>query len=225
VRDTGIGIPEDKQENIFESFTQANSDTTRKFGGTGLGLTITKKLLELMHSKINLKSKPGEGSTFSFELTFKTSNKKFIIKEEVVTEDGKRSIKDVNILIVDDSRVNVLLAQELLKQWQGTCDIALNGLIAVNMIKAKDYDIVLMDLQMPEMDGYQATEEIRKLPDDKYHTLPIIALTASAMLEIKDKAFTSGMNDYISKPFNPEELYRKIVKHAANKMHGVATTG
>jgi len=218
VKDTGIGIPEEQQENIFESFTQASSDTTRKFGGTGLGLTITKRLLEIMHSKINLKSKPGEGSVFSFELTFKNSDKKLAAKEETRSEDGKRSIKDIKILIVDDSRVNILLAQELLKNWQGTCDVAMNGKIAVDMIKQKDYDVVLMDLQMPEMDGYQATQEVRRLPEEKYHTLPIIALTASAMLEIKDKAFTSGMNDYMSKPFNPDELYRKIVKHAANKM-------
>jgi len=221
VKDTGIGIPEEMQENIFESFTQASSDTTRKFGGTGLGLTITKRLLELMHSKIELKSKVGEGSTFYFDLVFKTSAKKLVAPEEnLVTEDGKKSIKDINILIVDDSRVNILLAQELLKQWQGTCDTAINGVDALNKIKEKDYDVVLMDLQMPEMDGYQATMEVRKLPDEKYRTLPIIALTASAMLEIKDKAFTCGMNDYISKPFNPDELYRKIVKHAG-KVQGI----
>lgn len=220
VKDTGIGIPEEQQENIFESFTQASSDTTRKFGGTGLGLTITKRLLELMHSKIQLKSKPGEGSIFSFELTLKNSDKKKIVQEEIVTADGKKSIKNIRILIVDDSRVNVLLAQELLKLWGGTCDVALNGLQAVALIKQNDYDVVLMDLQMPEMDGYQATEEVRKMEGEKYQKLPIIALTASAMLEIKDRAFTSGMNDYISKPFNPDELYRKIIKYAANKMQG-----
>ncbi|HVX48850.1 MAG TPA: PAS domain-containing protein [Chitinophagaceae bacterium] len=223
VKDTGIGIPEDKQGAIFESFTQASSDTTRKFGGTGLGLTITKRLLELMGSKIQLKSKPGEGSVFSFELTFKTSDKKTEVIEEAITDDGKKSIKDIKILIVDDSRVNVLLAQELLKQWKGSADVALNGRIALDMIKQKDYDVVLMDLQMPEMDGYQATMEVRKLPGDKYRQLPIIALTASAMLEIKDKAFTVGMNDYISKPFNPDELYRKIIKYTANRVHGTVT--
>lgn len=222
VKDTGIGIAEDMHENIFESFTQASSDTTRKFGGTGLGLTITKRLLELMHSKIQLSSKPGKGSTFYFDLTFKTSEKKLWAKEEVVMIDGKKSLKGVQILIVDDSRVNILLAQELLKQWQGECDVAANGLEAVEKIKTKDYDIVLMDLQMPEMDGYQATHEIRSLQEEKYRQLPIIALTASAMLEIKDKAFTVGMNDYISKPFNPDELYSKIVKFTKDKLQGAA---
>lgn len=222
VKDSGIGIAEDMLENIFESFTQASSDTTRKFGGTGLGLTITKRLLELMQSKIQVKSKPGEGSTFYFDLTFNTSNKKLAVKEEAITIDGKKSLKDLQILIVDDSRVNILLAQELLKQWQGICDVAVNGLEAVNKVKVKDYDLVLMDLQMPEMDGYQATQEIRTLPEDKYRQLPIIALTASAMLEIKDKAFTVGMNDYISKPFNPEELYSKIVKYTRAKLLGAA---
>jgi len=220
VKDTGIGIADDMQESIFESFTQASSDTTRKFGGTGLGLTITKRLLELMNSKIQVNSKPGEGSTFYFDLSFKTSDKQLVAKEEVATIDGKKILKDIQILIVDDSRVNILLAQELLKQWQGICDVAMNGLEAVNKVKAKDYDIVLMDLQMPEMDGYQATQEIRKLPDEKYRRLPIVALTASAMLEIKDKAFTVGMNDYISKPFNPNELYSKIVKYTRDKMQG-----
>lgn len=224
VKDTGIGIAEDMQASIFESFTQASSDTTRKFGGTGLGLTITKRLLELMHSKIELASTPGKGSTFYFDLTFKTSDKRLAAPDISVTEDGKKSLKNINILIVDDSRVNILLAQELLRHWQGTCDTAANGIEAVNKIKEKDYDVVLMDLQMPEMDGYQATQEVRRLPEEKYHRLPIIALTASAMLEIKDKAFTSGMNDYISKPFNPEDLYRKIVKHVGSKLEGIAVS-
>lgn len=221
VKDTGIGIAEDMQTSIFESFTQASSDTTRKFGGTGLGLTITKRLLELMGSKIELSSQLGKGSTFYFDLTFKTSDKKLNSAPEIaVTEDGKKSLQNIRILVVDDSRVNILLAQELLKNWQGNCDTAMNGVEAVKKVQEKDYDIVLMDLQMPEMDGYQATEVIRRLPGDKFHTLPIIALTASAMLEIKDKAFTSGMNDYISKPFNPEELYRKIIKYAGSKLAG-----
>ncbi len=222
VKDTGIGIPDNMQQSIFESFTQASADTTRKFGGTGLGLTITKRLLELMDSQIQVKSKPGEGSVFSFELTLKNSAKKIISNESIVIEGGKKSIKDIKILIVDDSRVNILLAEELLKIWEGKCDVAMNGLKAVEKVKENDYDLVLMDLQMPEMDGYQATEEIRKLGDEKYRRLPIIALTASAMLEIKDKAFTSGMNDYISKPFNPDELYRKIVKYASNKLQRVS---
>lgn len=221
VKDTGIGIAEDMQGNIFESFTQASSDTTRKFGGTGLGLTITKRLLELMQSKIQLSSKPGRGSTFYFDLTFKNSNKKLVSKEEaVITIDGKKSLKNLQILLVDDSRVNVLLAQELLKQWQGVCDVAVNGIEAVDKVKAKDYDVVLMDLQMPEMDGYQATQAIRSMPGEKYKQLPVIALTASAMLEIKDKAFTIGMNDYISKPFNPDELYSKIIKYTRDKLLG-----
>lgn len=222
VKDTGIGIPDDMQDNIYESFTQASSDTTRKFGGTGLGLTITKRLLELMDSRINLKSKLGEGSVFSFELKLKNSNTKMIVRENAVVPDYKKNnLKNIKLLIADDNHINILLAQELLRQWEGECDVAENGLLALELVKINDYDMVLMDLQMPEMDGYRATEEIRKLKGEKYKTLPIVALTASAMLEIKDKAYTSGMNDYISKPFNPDELYRKIIKFTGNKIQAI----
>src|SRR5207248_265503 len=117
-----------------------------------LGLTITKRLLELMGSKINLKSKAGQGSVFSFELTLKNSRQKLVTQESVITADGKKSIKDVKILIVDDSRVNILLAEELLKLWEGKCDVAVNGVKALEKVKENDYDVVLMDLQMPEMD-------------------------------------------------------------------------
>jgi len=210
VADTGIGIAPDKLENIFESFTQASSDTTRKFGGTGLGLTITKRLLELMGSEIKVTSELGKGSVFHFSLQLKNSSKQFIgvVKEESHIEI--RSLKGVKILIAEDNQVNVILAKQYMKLWDVECDVAENGEIAYTLVQTNDYDIVLMDLQMPEMDGYQATRAIRELPGDKYKKLPIIALTASAMLDIQDLAFTVGMNDYVSKPFNPNELHRKI---------------
>lgn len=212
IKDTGIGIPEDKQESIFESFTQASSDTTRKYGGTGLGLTITRRLLELQGSKILLKSKEGEGSVFSFDLTFGSSNKK--ISKKTYNGMSKESLKGTRLLIAEDNQVNVVLAKEFLRQWDVECDVAENGAIALQLVKTNDYDLVLMDLQMPEMDGYETTEEIRKI--EKYKDLPIIALTASAMLNIQDKAFIVGMNDYISKPFNPDDLYSKIKQYRKN---------
>lgn len=216
VMDTGIGIPEDKHQYIFERFTQASSDTTRKYGGTGLGLTITRRLLELQGSSITLKSKPGEGSVFSFELFFRNSSRK-LQKSEIVT-GFKESLKGIRMLIAEDNLINVLLAQEFLSQWDVECDVAENGLLALELIQTNDYDLVLMDLQMPEMDGYETTKRVRELNDDKYKQLPIIALTASAMLNIKDKAFMVGMNDYISKPFNPDELYMKIKHYWNNQM-------
>lgn len=215
VMDTGIGIPKEQHKYIFESFTQASSDTTRRYGGTGLGLAITRRLLELQGSSISLKSEPGEGSTFSFELFFLNSS--CIIQKPVIVTGFKDSLKGLRLLIAEDNHINVLLAQEFLFQWDVECDVAENGLIALELIQTNDYDLVLMDLQMPEMDGYETTKKVRELNGNKYRDLPIVALTASAMLNIQDKAFTVGMNDYISKPFNPDELYMKIRKYRKNR--------
>ncbi|MCF0055795.1 PAS domain-containing hybrid sensor histidine kinase/response regulator [Dyadobacter sp. CY356] len=209
ISDTGIGIASDKIDNIFESFTQASSDTTRKFGGSGLGLTITKRLLELQGSKIEVRSTIGKGSVFFFSMRFKTSTKQLL--EQAKADLPKiKSLKGTKILIAEDNHINVILAKQFFKQWDVECDVAENGLLAFELVQTNDYDMVLMDLQMPEMDGYETTAKIRKLDGAKFANLPIIALTASAMLDVKDKAFDVGMNDYLSKPFNPNELYSKI---------------
>jgi signal transduction histidine kinase/ActR/RegA family two-component response regulator len=214
VADTGIGIMPDKLDYIFDSFSQASSDTTRKFGGSGLGLTITKRLLQLLGSDIYVDSTYGEGSVFTFSLTFKNSSKQ--INSILNSDDfySLQSLKGTRLLIAEDNLINVILAKEFMKQWDVECDVAENGEIALMLVKTNNYDMVLMDLQMPEMDGYQTTIAIRELEGDKYRDLPIIALTASAMLDIKDQAFTVGMNDYISKPFNPNELHRKIATYS-----------
>jgi PAS domain S-box-containing protein len=209
VKDTGIGIPSEKIEHIFDSFTQATSDTTRKYGGSGLGLTITKRLLELQQSSIHVESEPGKGSAFYFSLSFRISD-----KHESEQRSGSTtsmfSLEGMKVLIVEDNAINVLLMRNFMKQWNVAYDVAENGLVALGKVKENDYDLVLMDLQMPEMDGYEATLKIRQLPGEKFAKLPIVALTASAMMDIKDIAFTVGMNDYISKPFSPAELYSKI---------------
>ncbi|MCE7060979.1 hybrid sensor histidine kinase/response regulator [Dyadobacter sp. CY343] len=216
VQDTGIGIPPGKIDTIFDSFTQATSDTTRKYGGSGLGLTITKRLLELQHSKIFVESEPGKGSVFYFSLTFRISEKHFTEKING-SPTNKFSLEGMRLLIVEDNAINVLLMRNFMKQWNVQYDVAENGLVALEKVQTTDYDLVLMDLQMPEMDGYEATLRIRQLPDEKYTKLPIIALTASAMMDIKDIAFTVGMNDYISKPFTPAELYSKIASYRKGK--------
>ncbi|TLU99390.1 PAS domain-containing protein [Dyadobacter luticola] len=216
VEDTGIGIPKDKIEHIFDMFTQATSDTTRKYGGSGLGLTITKKLLELQQSQIHVDSEPGQGSVFYFSLTLKLSEKHLAEQANGVIVNTF-SLEGLRLLIVEDNVINVLLMKNFMKQWEVDYDVAENGLIAVEKVQASDYDLVLMDLQMPEMDGYEATAKIRELPDPKFAKLPIIALTASAMMDIKHLAFTVGMNDYISKPFSPAELYSKIASYHRNK--------
>jgi CheY-like chemotaxis protein len=214
VADTGIGIMPDKLEHIFDSFSQASSDTTRKYGGSGLGLTITKRLLQLQGCDIQVKSEFGKGSVFYFSLIFKNSSK--VISNSAGNDEfySLQSLKGTRLLIAEDNQINVVLAKEFMKQWDVDCDVAENGEIALMLVQTNHYDMVLMDLQMPEMDGYQTTTAIRELPDAKYKTLPIIALTASAMLDIQDKAFTVGMNDYVSKPFNPNELHRKIAAYA-----------
>lgn len=214
VTDTGIGIEAEKIDHIFESFTQASSATTRKFGGTGLGLTITRRLLELMGSQIRVKSEFGRGSTFYFSLDMKNSEKIFNINKSNDQIFETKSLKGVKLLIAEDNQINVILAKQYMKLWDIDCDVAENGEIALMLVQNTDYDMVLMDLQMPEMDGYQTTTAIRNLPDEKYKRLPIVALTASAMLDIKDQAFIVGMNDYISKPFNPDELFRKIALYS-----------
>ncbi|GLU52469.1 PAS domain-containing protein [Dyadobacter frigoris] len=209
ISDTGIGIAANKINNIFESFTQASSDTTRKFGGSGLGLTITKRLLELQGSKIEVRSEIGKGSVFYFSMRFKISSKQLIDQRKADLPEIQ-SLKGTKILIAEDNQINVILAKQFFKQWDVECDVAENGLLAYELVQTNDYDLVLMDLQMPEMDGYETTAKIRMLEGAKFANLPIIALTASAMLDIKDKAFDVGMNDYLSKPFNPNELYSKI---------------
>ncbi|MDP4188431.1 MAG: response regulator, partial [Bacteroidota bacterium] len=200
---------------IFESFNQASSDITRKYGGTGLGLAITKRLLELQGSQINLKSQPGVGSKFYFSLKFKIGKRSI---EETTSPAGTRplfsSMAGIKILIVEDNPVNQFVAKKILSHWDIKTDTAKNGNLAVRKVKGDMYDLILMDLQMPEMDGYQATRIIKQMNGGKYKNIPVIALTASIFSDVQNKIYDAGMNDYISKPFNPKELYEKISKYA-----------
>ncbi|KAI9453494.1 PAS/PAC sensor hybrid histidine kinase [Russula earlei] len=214
VADTGIGIPADKLEYIFESFTQAASDTTRKFGGTGLGLAISKRLVELMGGSISVRSEFGKGSVFMFSLAFKRGLKSITRHPEREQNPAQKSLRGTRLLIAEDNQINVLLARHFFSMWDVESDVAENGISALQLVQTNEYDMVLMDLQMPEMDGYQTTKAIRSLPEEKYKTLPIIALTASANIDIKDRVYVVGMNDYISKPFNPNDLYRKIATYS-----------
>lgn len=215
VVDTGIGIPKDKTKEIFDLFSQADADTTRKFGGTGLGLAITSKLIELQGGSIAVDSEPKKGSRFYFSLSFGLSDKPSGAIEEKT--DELKSLKDVSILLVEDNRINQMIAMKFLKRWDASVDIASNGLEAVSMIQEKKYNIVLMDLQMPEMDGYQASYAIRRLNGDYYRSVPIIALTASTFNEVKAGIQKHGLNDIINKPFIPGDLNRKIHEYISGK--------
>lgn len=209
VEDTGIGIAEEHIPFIFEKFRQADNQISRRFGGTGLGLGITKKLLELFGSKINVESNLNQGSKFYFTLSLEMAkqNIKTISNSENIDLD-QQTLKGTKVLLVEDFPVNIKIATIFLEKWGMKYDTAENGKIAVEKVLNNDYQIVLMDLLMPEMDGYTATENIRKF-DTK---IPIIALTASA-LNTQDRVYEVGMNDFVTKPFNPKELFQKINKH------------
>jgi signal transduction histidine kinase/CheY-like chemotaxis protein len=210
IADTGIGIPADKLGMIFESFTQATSDTTRKFGGTGLGLAITKKILSLMGSEINVKSELGKGTIFYFRLKLKNAKIGPIITAGAETLTANVEATGKKVLIVDDNKINVLIVKRFLKLWGIDSQEAENGKIALDMVRENDYDLILMDIQMPVMDGYESTKEIRSIPGEKYQKLPIIALTASSLIEAREKAIAVGMNDLINKPFDQKDLYDKV---------------
>ncbi|MDI1303405.1 MAG: response regulator [bacterium] len=208
--DTGVGIPQDKISSIFESFNQASNETTRKFGGTGLGLTITRRLIELQGGSIKVESEVEIGSKFSFLIQFKKVKKGIVttvkLKKEELSPDF---LKDVNILLVEDNELNQLLAIKVFEKFDKTIDIADNGKIAIDKIEKNNYDIILMDIQMPEMDGIELTKYIRASVGPKSNT-PIIALTAHATVIEEKRCLDNGMNDYLSKPFDFNELLEKI---------------
>lgn len=223
VRDTGRGIPEDKLSSLFLDFTQVSAEITRQYGGTGLGLAITKRLVELQGGRIKVESKPGIGSTFSFVLPFKKCHDQVIVDDyEMVEEFDHNELRNLHILVVEDNPVNQLLAEKLLTDWGCTIVLADNGRIAVDTLKTQKFDAVLMDIKMPEMDGYEATDYIRKHLAPPVCLIPIIAVTAHAATWESEKCIGAGMNDYISKPFNSKELYRKLVKHTLRKRTGCA---
>ncbi len=206
VKDTGIGIAENKLENIFENFQQASSGTSRLYGGTGLGLAIVKQLVEPQGGTIHVESKINEGSTFSFVLTFQKTKFQADLETEVV--ELNTEIKNIKVLVVEDIPLNQLLMKTLLDDFGFACDIAANGKIAVEKLLSNSYDIILMDLQMPEMNGFEATEYVRNKLNSK---VPIIALTADVTTADLEKCKAVGMNDYISKPIDEKLLYNKIV--------------
>ncbi len=214
VNDTGIGISQEKMEIIFSSFSQASSDMTRKYGGTGLGLTISKQLVELQKGSLNLESKVGEGSTFYFNLVFKHGNSKH--KEKLVTiestDELTKDFSNASILLAEDNEINQLYVKTILKS-KYLLSIASNGNQVIEMVSKNHFDMILMDLHMPEMDGYEATQIIRHMTDSTKKNIPIVALTAAAIKGEKDKCIAIGMNGYLSKPFEPNELYKIIIEN------------
>jgi signal transduction histidine kinase/ActR/RegA family two-component response regulator len=217
VDDTGIGIPADKLDTIFEVFTQASADTTRKYGGTGLGLAITKNLVEQQGGKIRVVSEVGKGTSFAFDLSFG----KVQIEEAKNTDNqnnGSKAVEkiklEVCLLLVEDNEVNQFVAMRFFKQWGIKYDLAQNSQEAIVKIQSKKYDLVLMDIHLPDEDGFETTKKIRKIEEKYFQHIPIIALTASVMDRVNERTQEAGMNDFLLKPFNPTDLHQKIIQYA-----------
>ncbi|MBS9461186.1 response regulator [Flagellimonas sp. 389] len=219
--DTGIGIAVEKQDSIFDAFVQANSNTTRKFGGSGLGLAICKKLLQIMDTNLSLQSATGEGTTFSFTLDLKihdgSSSKKNGAKPEL---SNLTALDGISVLVAEDNALNILVIKKFLSKWKVNFDIAENGSIAVEKAKQKNYDFILMDLQMPIMNGYEAAKRIRQSTNPHNLDIPIIALSASPPADVQNDIRKYGMDGHISKPFDPIELHQtlKRIKSLSSKI-------
>jgi PAS domain S-box-containing protein len=242
VADTGIGIPDDKKDSIFDAFSQADTSVTRRFGGTGLGLSISKQFIELMSGKIWLESKPNEGTTFFFTCWFdylKTDENLLEQAPPVDVSDQPplavnanmtvATYKDklrLNILLAEDNLINQKLAKKLLEKQEHSVSIANNGLEALSLFKEQKFDLILMDFQMPEMNGLVATSKIRELEQQEGMgaRIPIIAMTANAMKEDKDRAINAGMDAYVPKPINVQELLAEIARFFPTESNEVVDT-
>ncbi|HTL07303.1 MAG TPA: ATP-binding protein [Chitinophagaceae bacterium] len=211
VKDTGIGIAKEKQQMIFERFTQADSSTSRSFGGTGLGLSISKKILEMQGCRLQLQSEEGKGATFFFTQTFLLAADAVegLSIEAAAPVSEANLLQDMSILLVEDNPLNVLVAKAFLERCGAIIDIAENGQEAIDKFDAAKHRLVLMDLEMPVMDGYEATRELRR----RGESLPVIALTASLPKEVESDVYAAGLSDIIVKPFDPDELFRVILQH------------
>jgi len=215
VEDTGIGIEQSKISQIFDRFIQASSDTNRKYGGTGLGLAISNRLLHIMNTRLHVESELNKGSRFWFNISLAISPMDVKVIQFIAHNHPVEFSAGIKVLLVEDNEINQLVAGNFLQRWGFEFDIAQNGAIAVQMVQEKHYDLILMDIQMPVMNGYEASSAIRNLPSLHYQKVPIIALTASAIFEIKEKMMEHGLDDCVSKPFKPEELQSTISKYFA----------
>ncbi len=207
IQDTGIGIPRNKLESIFEDFSQANTSTTRQFGGTGLGLSIARNLVQLHGGTLEVESREGHGTTFSFTLPYSAVE---VSPAAALPTHFTPFEPPLRVLVVEDNELNQLVARRTLERWNCHVTLAANGKLGVESVERQPFDVVLMDVQMPVMDGYDATRAIRKLPAERGQ-IPVIGLTASVLAEDRELAINSGMNETLSKPFDPAVLYALLL--------------
>ncbi len=213
VSDTGIGIAPDRLQNIFDDFTQANYDIGLKYGGTGLGLSISKRLVEMHGSRIRVESELGRGTTFSFDLRLKT----VAVEEAPPAPELVSAVQGLKVLVADDNEVNIFVLTSFLKDWGVEFDVASNGRQAVECVRARHYDLVLMDLRMPELDGYGAAREIRSLPGERFKKLPIFAISASVRMGFQQEIDAAGFDEFVGKPISAEILLGKMARYAPQR--------
>jgi CheY-like chemotaxis protein len=210
VADTGIGVPQDRQAAIFEAFTQADGSTARSHGGTGLGLTISRRFVEMMGGRLWLESLPQRGSTFHFTLKIGVRPHSAEPARSAATAQGPTPSAPLNILLAEDNRVNQFLTVRLLEKEGHRVEVVVNGRAALAALDGDDFDLALMDLQMPEMDGFETTAIIRERERTSGRHLPIIALTANAMVGDAERCLEAGMDGYVSKPVDVRRLFAEI---------------
>jgi len=209
VKDSGIGIPKNKQDIIFEPFLQANNNITKRYGGTGLGLAIVKRLILLHQSELKLVSEENVGSVFSFEISYEIAQPE-VPEEKPAYTEPMQDISNLRILIAEDNIINIMLLKKILDQWNCNYQLSKNGQEALDMVKTGKFDVVLMDIHMPVMDGFEASRQIRELPDVNISKIKIIALTASSDVDIQQSFNFTYLDDYLLKPFSPVLLKEKL---------------
>ena len=214
VADTGIGVSYNKQKDIFKSFVQASDNTSTLYGGSGLGLYISKELLKIQKSNLQLESKKGKGSTFWFDISYTNSDQEAANRQDVIVHTDPIELK---VLVAEDNKLNALLLTKLFRKWSIDFEIAKNGQELLDIYSQRDFDLILMDLQMPVMDGYETTRAIRKIDNSAKSMIPIIALTAFAQSEVSGKTERYKMNGYVSKPFNVNELHKLLKFYSGKK--------
>lgn len=223
IKDSGIGIPKNKQEIIFEPFLQANNNITKRYGGTGLGLAIVKRLIGLHQSKLILVSEENTGSVFSFEINYELAVPVVSQEPEPVTNPAISTISNLNILIAEDNIINIMLLKKILDQWNCTYSLSKDGKEALDMVKTGVFDVVLMDIHMPVMDGFEASRHIRELPDVNISKIKIIALTASSDVDIQQSFSYTYLDDYLTKPFSSQLLKEKL-EGVVQQLSGMSTS-